>query len=110
MKQREKRTTTEPGLGKVSEASRKASISDAPVSGAPISAPPASGAPMSARHTRAIESITPEERKAFGSKPTQAVVEVDRPFRSPPRARAPSSAARPRCAKKRRNPAKSSAA
>lgn len=82
MKPREKRTTTEPGLGKVSDGSRKSSISEAPISGAPISAPPISGVPMSARHTRDIESIKPAavDRPSTDAKPvdTRALVEGDR--------------------------------
>ena len=88
MKPREKRTTTEPGLGKVSDGSRKSSTSEAPISGAPISAPPISGVPMSARHTRDIESIKPAavDRPSTDTKPvdTRVLVEGDRIVPRPP--------------------------
>jgi hypothetical protein len=88
MKLSEKRTRTEPGLGKVSADARRTSTrgraagaaSDServgqPVSGAspgpPISGPPPSGGPASgppgARHTRAIESSRPREGEPLES-------------------------------------------
>lgn len=102
MKPREKRTTTQPGLGQLpgdprstavrervadaelSESARvRRATSEAPESGPPISAPPISGAPPSARQTRAIESVpagTQEARKPRDTKPvdTKTLAEPDR--------------------------------
>ena len=101
MKSREKRTTTEPGLGKVNAndvrltATRErangepiARERESATSEAPISAPPTSAPPLSARHTRAIESISssrpavvePEIDEAPSTKPanTRALAEPDR--------------------------------
>jgi len=98
MNPREKRTTTQPGLGQVSGDPRSTAVraratddevarkrtSEGPESGPPISAPPISGAPPSARQTRAIESQPPvvkeEVRKARETKPvnTKALAEPDR--------------------------------
>ena len=68
MKSREKRTTTEPGLGKVDGEARRTAIRErtngealareAPTSEAPTSAPPISTPPLSARQTRALEGVS----------------------------------------------------
>jgi len=99
MKSREKRTITEPGLGKVNgddvrltatreRANGESLAREAATSEAPTSAPPLSAPPLSARHTRAIESISssrpamvePEVDEAPLTKPanTRALSEPDR--------------------------------
>lgn len=98
MKSREKRTTTEPGLGKVDGEARRTAIRErtngealareAPTSEAPTSAPPISSPPLSARQTRALEGVSvarpevvePELDEPPSTKPvdTQALAEQDR--------------------------------
>jgi hypothetical protein len=98
MKPREKRTTTEPGLGqapgdarrtaireRLSEAAlRRQGVSEAPPS-APISAPPASAPPMSSRHTRALEGAASSSPPARSEPPanktsdTRALADAYRP-------------------------------
>ena len=98
MKSREKRTTTEPGLGKVDGEARRTAIrertngeaptSAPPTSEAPTSAPPISTPPLSARQTRALEGVSvarpevvePELDEPPSTKPvdTQALAEQDR--------------------------------
>ncbi len=98
MKSREKRTTTEPGLGKVDGEARRTAIRErtngealareAPTSEAPTSAPPISTPPLSARQTRALEGVSvarpevvePELDESPSTKPvdTQALAEQER--------------------------------
>jgi hypothetical protein len=63
MKPSEKRTTTEPGLGKVSAETRRTTMRDRVGDAAPPSGGRASG-PPAARLTRAIESSRPHEKKS----------------------------------------------
>ena len=101
MNPREKRTTTQPGLGQVSVDPRSTAVrargaadkkleqsggeaTEGPASGGPISGAPISGAPPSARHTRAIESSplvgAANVPKRLDTKPvdTKALAEPDR--------------------------------
>lgn len=92
MKPREKRTTTEPGLGKVDGEARRTAIrerassealarqsrsTEAPASGPPISAPPISGAPLSARYTRGIETVSASDVAARAPTERPGPIEPD---------------------------------
>lgn len=105
MKPHEKRTSTEPGLGKVAGDARKTSVrerlgrtsisssppdggeervdgrapTDRPPSGPPISAPSRTPAPLSARHTRALERpVIARDDEEVDTSPSREEMPFDR--------------------------------
>lgn len=88
MNPREKRTSTQPGLGQVQEDARRTAVRErvlpeGEVAGTPppISGAPISGAPTSARHTRALET---RHTRALESVPARTTTGADEIAIKPP--------------------------